>query len=175
MNSRPALANNIPSRIWFILLLLFSFSGCEKDDICVEGDTPLMIVRFYDASDPEVFKQVNGLRIIGIGNGSPVDTFTDRTATDSIGLPLRLDANTTAFTFILNSADDDGLETGNIDTLNFQYDVGSQFISRACGYIGLYENLGSSLTADAENWIQTIEITNPIVQSIDSVHVKVFH
>ena len=134
-----------------------------------------MIVRFYDASDPEVFKQVDGLRIIGIGNGSPVDTFSDRTSTDSIGLPLRLDSNVSAFTFILNSADDNGMEAGNMDTLNFQYDIGPRFISRACGYIGVYQDLGSTLAQDSENWIQSIEITNPIVQSTDSVHVKIFH
>lgn len=175
MNSRPALVHISPYRFWLILLLLAAISGCEKDDICVEGNTPLMIVRFYDANDPAVSKQVTGLRIIGIGNGNPVNTFSDRSTTDSIGLPLRLDSSTSAFTFILNSADDNGMEAGNIDTLDFQYEVVSQFISRACGYIGTYENLGSTLTPDTENWIQNIEITNPLVQSTDSVHVKIFH
>lgn len=176
MNRRPALV--IPYRIvfWLFLMLLFLLPGCEKDDICVDGDTPLLIVRFYDAADPASLKQVSDLRVIGIGNGNPVDTFADRSATDSIGLPLRLDTNTTSFAFILNSADDgDGMETGNPDTLSFQYDIQSQFVSRACGFIGIYENIQHTITPDTTSWISNIEITRSLVQFSDSTHVKIFH
>lgn len=176
MNSRPALVKSCRIIFSLILMLVLPFLGCEKDDICVDGDTPLLIVRFYDAADTVSLKQVNGLRVIGIGNGNPVDTFSDRSATDSIGLPLRLDSNTTSFAFILNSADDgDGLETGNPDTLSFQYDIQSQFISRACGFVGTYENLQQSVLPDSESWISDVEVTRAFVQFSDSAHVKIFH
>ena len=175
MNRSPALANSYRTIIWLILILLLPFLGCAKDDICVDGDTPLMIVRFYDAADPTNLKQVSGLRVIGIGNGNPVGTFSDRTATDSIGLPLRLDETATSFVFILNSADDDGMETGNPDTLRFQYDIESQFISRACGFVGVYNNLQETSTPDSDNWISDIEISRAFVQFSDSTHVKIFH
>ena len=28
-------------------------SACEKDDICVDGDTPLLVITFYDYTVPE--------------------------------------------------------------------------------------------------------------------------
>jgi len=175
MNSRPALANSYRTVIWLILVLLLPFLGCEKDDICVDGDTPLMIVRFYDAADPGSLKQVSGLRVIGIDNGNPVDTFADRSSTDSIGLPLRLDSSVSSFVFILDSADDNGMETGNPDTLDFQYEIRPQFISRACGFIGTYDNVQQTITPDGESWISSVEITRAFVQSSDSAHVKIFH
>jgi len=175
MIRRPALVNSYRTVLWLILILLLPVLACEKDDICVDGDTPLMIVRFYDAADPSSLKQVSGLRVVGIGNGSPVGTFADRSSTDSIGLPLRLDESTTSFAFILNSADDEGMETGNIDTLSFQYDIQSQFVSRACGFIGTYDNLQPTITPDSESWISSVEITRALVQFSDSAHVKIFH
>ena len=175
MIRRPASPIAFRTVFWLMLIILLSFSGCEKDDICVDGDTPLMVVRFYDAADPTSLKQVSGLRVVGIGNGNPVDTFTDRAATDSVGLPLRLDAGITSFAFILNSADEDGMETGNPDTLSFQYDIQSQFISRACGFIGTYDNLQPSLGVDSDSWISSVEITRAFVQFSDSAHVKIFH
>ena len=175
MNRSPALAHSYRIVFWLILILLLPILACEKDDICVDGDTPLLIVRFYDASDPTSLKQVTGLRVVGLGNGNPVDTFTDRTATDSIGLPLRLDEVTTSFAFILNSADEDGMETGNPDTLSFQYDIQSEFISRACGFIGTYDNLQESITPDSDSWISSVEVSRTFVQFSDSTHVKIFH
>ena len=32
----------------FLLLLFLILLSCEKDDICVDGDTPHLIIRFYD-------------------------------------------------------------------------------------------------------------------------------
>ena len=157
------------------LLCAFITVSCEKDDICVDGDTPLLIIRFYDQADPESTKSVNGIRVIGVGNGSPVNTFSDRSTLDSIGLPLRLDMGATDFVLIRDSEDDNGMEIGNTDTLQFTYTPGRSFVSRACGFIGQYEELSSQLTADTDNWIQSIEITSPLVQSIDSAHVKIFH
>jgi hypothetical protein len=164
------------SSIGFILLFSFlAISSCEKDDICVDGDTPLLIIRFYNATDSTTLKSVAALRIIGIGNGEPVDTFTDRSSTDSVAVPLRINEINTQFQIILNSDGDDDAETGNIDTLQFNYATNEVFISRACGFVANYEIETDTLTSDTDNWIQSIEITNPSVTSQDSVHVKIFH
>ncbi len=154
-------------------VLIFS---CEKDDICVDGDTPLLIIRFYDAADTTQFKSVSSLRVIGLGQETPVDTFTDRSTLDSIGIPLRINEISTGFQLILDSADDDDeLETGNSDTLNFNYTTQEVFVSRACGFIANYEGLSDELTSDSENWIQSIEIVNPSITNQNSAHVKIFH
>jgi hypothetical protein len=160
------------------LILLFVFlvvSACEKDDICVDGDTPLLIIRFYNATDSITLKSVASLRIIGIGNGEPLDTFTDRSSRDSVAIPLRINEPNTQFQIILNSDGEDNTETGNIDTLQFNYETKEVFISRACGFVANYEIDSNTLTTDTDNWIQGVEIINTAVTSQVNAHVKIFH
>lgn len=166
------------NRYWLLLIILLGilfFAACEKDDICVDGDTPFLIIRFYDQQNPESVKSVSSLRILGLGQGSPVNTFTDRTDTDSIAIPLRPNQPDTQFIFILDSADEEEVETGNKDTLSFLYSTEEVFVSRACGFIANYAELNASITGDTLNWIQSIEITNPTVTKQDSAHVKIYH
>ncbi|MBT8181351.1 MAG: hypothetical protein KJO53_07160 [Eudoraea sp.] len=163
-------------RILLVVILVFiSFTGCEKDDICVDGDTPLLIIRFYDNENQSELKAVPNLRIVGLGQSSTVDTFADRSSSDSVALPLRINEVNTGFIFISDSADEDDLETGNIDTLSFEYSTQEIFISRACGYIANYDDLSELLNSDSENWIQNIEIVSPLIKQQDSAHVKIFH
>lgn len=167
-------------RITFTFLLCITFSACEKDDICVEGDTPLLIVRFYDSENPTEFKAVPVLRVAGLGNSFTVNTITDRTSTlDSIGIPLKTDDPLTEFAFISNSEDDEnGTEIGNIDILSFSYEIKEEFVSRACGFIVNYENLSSDFTSSPENWIQSIEVVKDTVklETEETIaHVKIFH
>ncbi len=162
----------------FLLIIIFGaflISACEKDDICVDGDTPLLILRFYDAQDTANFKSVTTLRIIGEGQDNPVNTFSDRSTTDSVAIPLRADQSATQFFLILNSADEDDLETGNIDTLSFAYTVEEVFVSRACGFVANFNDLNPQLTAGSENWIQSIEVVDTTVTNQFSAHVKIFH
>lgn len=155
----------------FVLLL----NACEKDDICVEGDTPLLVITFFDATDPATAKEANRLRIIGLGQGDPI-TPSDRQTRDSIAIPLRPDATRTGFVFILNSeSDDDGNETGNRDTLYFDYSTDELFISRACGFVSQYDGLSNELTPDSENWILNVEVVQTAVTSSASAHVNIQH
>ncbi len=167
-------------KIAFLIFLgILSFSSCEKDDICVDADTPLLIIRFYDAENPTEFKTVPSLRVVGVGNGSPVDTFDDRLSTlDSISVPLKSSDTTTTFLFTKDSADDDdGAETGNSDSLMLTYTTEEKFISRACGYVVNYNDLNIDFTASDENWIQRIEIVNTTIKTEETItaHVKIFH
>jgi hypothetical protein len=166
--------------IYFGFLLIFTtFSSCEKDDICVDGDTPLLIIRFYDAENPTEFKSVTRLRVVGQGKTTTVDTFADRSMLDSIAIPLNPASDTTGFFMINDSKDDDeGNEAGDIDNLTFSYQTIDTYVSRACGFVANYENLDSDLTMDAQNWIQNIEIVKPLVKlepEETSAHVKIFH
>lgn len=161
-----------------ILLLFAAISACEKDDICVEGDTPQLVIRFYDAENTTEFKEVPSLRVVGAGKEVTVSTFTDRGSLDSIAIPLNPGENISEFLFIIDSADDDeGFEAGNIDGLDFSYEVQEEFIGRACGFIVNYENLDAAITPDTENWIQNVEIAKAMVKTEDtlSAHVKIFH
>lgn len=167
--------------IILILSIFINFSSCERDDICVDGDTPLLIVGFFDIDDTTNFKEVNSLRIRALDNNTIVADefgsfgFLDRSnVTDSIFLPLRTDNSTTTFEFILNSAGNE--ETGNIDTLSFSYDVGEQFISRGCGFVANYNNLDTIRTLNSEDWIRQIRILEPNIENNPtSIHVQIFH
>lgn len=160
--------------------LLFAFilglQACEKDDICVEGDTPLLVLRFFDAESPEQTKAVTRLRVLGLGQEEVVDTFNDRSNLDSISLPLRIDAAQTGFVFIFQSeSGEDGQETGNRDTLYFDYNTQEVFASRACGFVVQYDGLQAEANSDGDNWIDSIEINQASVTTSESAHVSIFH
>ena len=163
-------------KITLVFLLLFLLS-CEKDDICVDGDTPYLIIRFYDKDDPEATKAVTSLRITGDGLSDPLST-VNRITTDSIAVPLRALESTTVFAFISDSVDDDdGLETGNTDIITLNYQVEEVFISRACGYIANYNDLDLDVADDGDLWIATelTEIINTTVTNEAAAHIHIYH
>ncbi|MGB5314932.1 MAG: DUF6452 family protein [Robiginitalea sp.] len=152
-----------------------ALSGCEKDDICVDGDTPLLIIKFLDDENPDNAKNVNQLRVLGLGKDEAVDTFLDRSTLDSIAIPLQPGETQTTFILIQDSEDEEEMEIGNPDTVRFDYATREVFISRACGFVAQYENLESELQQGSENWIRNIEVENTSVQNLDSTHVSIFH
>lgn len=173
----------------FPVLLLFCiilyFSSCEKDDICVEGDTPLLVVGFYDITDT-TFKSVPNLRIRALDNDSILGLesaeefgFADRAnSPDSIFLPLRINAMNTQFELISGSAADDEdatLETGTIDTLSFDYVVTEQFISRACGFVANFNELDTVRNVFTTDWIKGINIVDTSITNSTLIHVQIFH
>ena len=166
--------------ILLIVSVLFYVSSCEKDDICVDGDTPLMVIGFFDFADTTLVKNVPSIRIRNIDIDSILtnSSFSDRSESpDSLQVPLRSTATTTMYQIISESADDEEteLETGNIDTLTISYELGEAFVSRACGFVTNYNNISVSLTEGAENWIQDIKVVQPNVENTNTIHVKIFH
>ncbi|MFT6935310.1 MAG: hypothetical protein ACJAUQ_001705 [Maribacter sp.] len=159
-----------------IFLILLTVASCEKDDICVEGNTPLMVIEFFDVNSRDNLKNVTTLRVVGEGQMVTVNTVTDRTNLNKIIIPLKTAADTTGFLLIANSANnDDGVEIGNIDTVSFNYTRVEDFKSRACGFIVNYEQLNGVFQTDTDNWIQDIVITRTEIINSDSTHVKIFH
>jgi len=166
--------------ILLIASMLYYVSSCEKDDICVEGDTPLMIIGFFNIDDTTAAKRVPSIRIKSIDIDSVLSnsSFSDRSRSpDSLQVPLRSNATTTMYQIISGSADDDetNQETGNIDTLTISYELDEAFVSRACGFVANYNNISVTLTEGSENWIQDIEVVQPNVENTDNIHVKIFH
>lgn len=161
--------------VFAILMLFFGVSGCEKDDICPPDSaiTPKLIIRFYDKDNPQETKLVNNLRIIGVGqetNAWPLSS------TDSVAIPLKSFENNTSFTFITDSGiDDSGTETGNTDILTFNYGTEEVFISRGCGYVSYYNNLGFTLDSDSDNWISQLNIILTDIENQNQAHVQIFH
>ena len=160
------------------LVGLVTLLACEKDDICVDGDTPLLVIDFYDINDTLNPKATTALRVVGLNQTSTVNTFADRSNLESITIPLKTTEKSTTFDFIINSAQDaDGIETGNTDTITFTYVLGDEYVSRACGFIANYKGLSSLVETDTDNWIKGIEIVSDTITlaTINTTHVKIFH
>ncbi len=163
--------------------LLLSIMGCilltqcEKDDVCVEGDTALLHIAFYDkdATDEQPLpKVVNKLRVISVDENATVNTFTDRSSQDDILIPLDSRKNIGDFILISNSATEDNLETGQIEDIRISYTPEAVYISRACGFVGQYADLGIEQTG-LSSWISNIEINNTRIDNSDEIHVSIFH
>ena len=159
-----------------IILVILYFSSCEKDDICVEGDTPLLIVGFYDATaeDTTTVKSVTNLLIAETSLNS---AFNSIASTDSIAFPIKIDAQTTEFAFVRDAVIDQESQelTGTIDTLSFNYTVNSEYISRACGFIANFNELDTTRQVYSTDWIKRVSIINSNVERSNAIHVKIFH
>ncbi|NKI33535.1 DUF6452 family protein [Croceivirga thetidis] len=176
------------ARVFLLVFAVSILANCEKDDICVGGDTPLLVIGFFDATDETLEKQAISLRIRALDVDEPInydasiDTevppfHRDRSNTDSTAIPLKVNANSTAFQFILNSDDDDetNVEIGNIDTLTFNYTVVEDFISRGCGFVANFDDLLFELNTDTDNWIQNVIVEDTTIENSTAIHVKIYH
>ncbi len=159
----------------FLLLFIFSLSGCEKDDICDPATltTPKIVIEFYDNNvvPSQTLKPVTKLLIGGVG--LPL-AYSQNDGVSKIKIPLKIEANSTSYNFILNSDDS---ANANTDVLTFTYDKKEVFVSRACGYKVNFDLTNSNtniLIPDSSNWIKAITIVKPTVQTENETHVKIY-
>ncbi len=158
--------------LFAILVTILVISACEKDDICVDGDTPLLVIRFYDYSDTTLVKTVPALEVRGFLSPDSLLNTLSNASSDSIAIPLRVDFDSTRFVFSEKLSADDPV---NNDTLIFTYSNKQVYISRACGYVDNYVDLSSNLAGDADNWIKKITIDTTLIANSSSAHVKIYH
>ncbi|PWB25734.1 DUF6452 family protein [Flavobacterium sp. HTF] len=170
--------------ISFLLLFAFGLSGCEKDDICDANTptTPRLIITFYDINNPTVRKKVTNLKVIGLDqdegiifNEAAIDEAKYVITTDSIAVPLKTDAETTTYDFILNSGNPNA-SSENKDRIKFNYTHQETYVSRACGFKSIFQSLTLQRTdPNADGlWMQNIFIINPNIEYENGTHIKVF-
>ena len=148
-------------------VLLLCLTACEPDDICLEGTlgTPRLIVVFYDKNQTDTKKSVADLQVKGMG----METLLNDATADSLALPLKTLVSSTSFSLTTT-------QNGNAveDIITFNYDPEDQFISRACGYKTIFNNLTFS-TANSLNFISSIEILISTIPDTNNTHVKILH
>ncbi|NHF61223.1 hypothetical protein FK220_017860 [Flavobacteriaceae bacterium TP-CH-4] len=159
--------------VFSIFLGILCIASCEKDDICVDGDTPLLVIRFYDKDDTTLLKTVPALEVRGL-NGSDTLGVIANASLDSIAIPLRVDQGGTSFIFSQNPDEEDET-TLNMDNITFNYETRELFVSRACGFIVNYDSLSATAIIDDSLWIEEIRIVTPLVENASSAHVKILH
>ena len=178
-------------KIIALLFITLAFSGCEKDDVCIDETTPRLVIEFYDISNPSVLKNVLNLKVRGIvESGFAPDFIVFNSATNDskylfngnkLELPLRINGNTTKYKLILNS-------TGttvppNEDIIQFNYIQQKIFVSRACGYKTIFtlDNAPNGvIVTDAaipdSFWIQqgNINIQTNAITTENETHIKIY-
>ncbi len=171
----------------FLLISAFSFSGCEKDDICDANTptTPRVVIEFYDISNSSVLKNVTDLKVIGEGMKEGI-IFNDATNDSkyvtngsSISIPLKTDAITTTYSFILNSRNSNPTLI-DIDKITFNYTTKDVYVSRACGFKTLFTfdpinpYVQTAIPATKLKWMQYISVEKSNIDNENETHIKVF-
>ena len=144
------------------IVFLTTFLSCVKDDICVEENTPSLIIRFYDNEDREQLKQLTNTYIWAVGKDS-LSNYSNESL-DSIAVPLNLSENITKYVIENNAIK---------DTIEFMYSRKDIFISRSCGYKTLFENL--AIGNNTILWIKDTEILNATIENETFTHINIYH
>jgi hypothetical protein len=171
-----------------LVIVLFSISGCEKDDICDANTstTPRLVIEFHSAGvNTTVLKNVTNLKVIGEGmaNGLVFSTAIDGsqyvTNGTTISIPLKTDANSTTFRFILNFGNTN-TNFVNEDKVTFNYTHRNVFVSRACGYKTLFTldpinpYIQTAVPSTSAKWMQYISVDKSNIDNENETHIKVY-
>ena len=160
----------------FTIVMAAFFVSCEPDDVCASSTptTPKLILRFYDAENPNEPKTVENLAIQGIEN----ELIYSISTVDSLAVPLKSQSTSTSFALTKNysnSTDQEQSEDQITNQINFIYTVEEIYVSRACGFKAQYELTEASIEPDSETWIQNLEIVSPLIENETNAHVKIYH
>jgi hypothetical protein len=168
--------------ILLVFAIAFTFSSCEKDDICDANTitTPRLVISFYDINNSSVLKSVTNLKIIGEGMAEGV-SFNGSTLINgsTVSIPLKTDADVTSFSFILNFGNSNTALV-NEDNLLFNYSRATVFVSRACGFKTEYtlDPITPYVHTDAavadEKWIQYMAVKNSTIDNENEIHLEIF-
>lgn len=162
-------------RIFLLLLIIFAFKGCTKDDICPPdtATTSNLVITFYDIANPTARKKVNFLTV-KTNNLDSVEVIS-RTSTDSIFLPLNTNRDTTKYLFVQTVISENDTVV-NIDKMMFIYSRENGYVNRACGFKTEFYNLNSTLEVEGnENWIKQILPKRDTVNDENSAHLTLLH
>lgn len=163
----------------FVFLFVFAMAllACEKDDICIAGDTPKMRLAFFNADTTDLAKAPTNLMILGKGQSTALPLVSPSDATGfELLIPLNPSESYTEFYFVENaSIDDEGNLSGSIELVRFSYNPTPVFISKACGFIPNYTELNSSLSQSNSHWIRAISIVKDSITHSNDIHVKIYH
>ena len=170
-----------------LVIVLFSISGCEKDDICDPNTptTPRLVIDFHSAGDnSSVLKNVTNLKVIGDGmaNGivfsAAIDGTQYVTNGTTISIPLKTDATSTTYSFILNYGNPNTTFV-NEDKITFNYTHRDVYVSRACGYKTLFTldpihpYTQTAVPATSAKWM-TISVDKSNIDNENETHITVY-
>lgn len=170
-----------------IALVIGITISCERDDICPESTqtTSSLIIDLYDADNPESKKNAFNLLVFGIDNENFLPGYGSVTE-DQLILPLKTDDNTTTYvvhkdySYDDNDTPDDTSDDiigGNPDVITINYSRKDVYVSRACGYKTVFENITLNVEDDVDRWIISIEdlTDNQPIENENATHFNIYH
>ena len=163
-----------------LVIIVFLYLSCERDDICPESTptSPSLIIDVFDFESQDDSKNVFGLLIAGADRTDILPGYAI-VSTDNLVLPLKTSENSTQYSLIKEAVlDTDGvLTSGNEDVITINYSRKEVFVSRACGYKTIYENVTLTVVQDGDNWILSSTPLNPnqSVEDETTAHFNIFH
>ncbi|CAN5284359.1 hypothetical protein BH23BAC2_BH23BAC2_13080 [soil metagenome] len=160
-------------KIFLVCLLIQVSIGCQRDDICSAATqtTPMLNIVFFDAEDPDLPKPPSNLIIREIHYDTIIH---DRVNSSELRIPLRPDANTTRYEFILNAPVEGSPDESNSDLVLFTYDPREIYISRACSFKVNFMDLEAELES-GDNWIQEISVEVENIENETQPHIIIYH
>ncbi|MBC3847783.1 hypothetical protein H8K90_15400 [Winogradskyella echinorum] len=173
------------------LIALLNLQNCERDDICAESTitTPRLLIEFYDIESPDDLKSVPRLTVYGEGLVVEPTEDSDTTIVYNVNvsaaeLPLKIEPEAgeerTTTRFVLEKdtnlrLDTDDTTNSNIDILEITYLSEEIYVSRACGYRSIFNELEMSFDNDGDTWISSITVDETQIENENTVHVRIFH
>lgn len=159
----------------YILLLIGFFSACTRDDLCPAdtATTPELVILFSDYQNQDRRKPVEG---ISIETMEPeIIPVLNRTTTDSITLPLNVNADNTGYRFIKTTITDSDTIVA-VQEIRFLYQRNDVYVNRACGFraefihLDVQEEGGSGIP-----FIKEIQIKRDSVVDETKAHLVILH
>ena len=147
-----------------VLFIALSLIGCEKDDICVDGDSALLQIEFRDAGNQEVAKTVSGLSVFL--NDEAYQGISNKTVSK---IDLALAADQTLYAFDLFQA-----ENETADRIIINVTPKMTYVSRSCGFVLEFEQLSIS-TLSQKSWISSAEVVTEFVNATNAPHIVIYH
>ena len=148
--------------IFPFLILGFLLTSCESDDdVCVSGEaTPRLKIKFKSA-DNKVLTLDSLYLDVDYGNNN-ILTVVRAAKVDSALIPIRVDDAGFTELYVRKT------KKGSVSKIKLNYNTTSEYVSPACGFKRLYQNLSGSL--ETANPVTKVELNQNQIINENKAH-----
>jgi hypothetical protein len=148
--------------IFPFLILGFLLTSCENDDdVCVSGEaTPRLKIKFKSA-DNKVLTLDSLYLDVDYGNNN-ILTVVRAAKVDSALIPIRVDDAGFTELYVRKT------KKGSVSKIKLNYNTISEYVSPACGFKRLYQNLSGTL--ETANPVTKVELNQNQIINENKAH-----
>ena len=148
--------------IFPFLILGFLLTSCESDDdVCVSGEaTPRLKIKFKSA-DNKVLTLDSLYLDVDYGNNN-ILTVVRAAKVDSALIPIRVDDAGFTELYVRKT------KKGSVSKIKLNYNTTSEYVSPACGFKRLYQNLSGTL--ETANPVTKVELNQNQIINENKAH-----